>query len=626
MNRLKLNIQYFADGKVVIDTELNTKNFESGLDKMKRSASNAGSTIKNIAVGLGITKLVSTAIGQINGSIDGAIERLDTLNNFPKVMSNLGIGSEDAEASIKKMSDKLAGLPTTLDQGAAAVQRFTSSNGDVRKSTDLFLSLNNAILAGGAPTELQSSALEQLSQAYAKGRPDMMEWRTAMSAMPAQLKQVALAMGYVNADELGEALRSGEVSMDQFMDTIAKLNTEGVNGFQSFEEQAKNSTSGIQTAITVAKTQVVKGVTDIISALNTRLEDTQFGSLAGLIQQVGVKSKEALDLIAGVIKGDVTFKEFSDAGLKAINNLLKGINNNIPQIIEKAGEILSSLIDSLIENLPLIIETGMQIISNLIIGISQQLPTLIPKAVELVMTIVMSLLDNIDLIIDAGIQLLEALADGWMNALPQLIDKMPELIDKVIDALVENLPKLIEMGIKLNLKLAEGLIKAIPQLISKIPQIIASLVSGFGRYVSNMLDVGKNIVKGIWNGISNSLSWIKDKISGWIGNVIDFIKDLFGIASPSKVMRDEVGVFLAKGLGVGFDKEIDDVYKDMQKSINFENAKIQANVESGKVFNSLVNNTPVVISLDASVDMDGQKVGRLVTPSVARTIKAGGGY
>ena len=89
------------------------------------------------------------------------------------------------------MSDKLSGLPTTLDQGASAVQRFTSANGDVEKSTDLFLALNNAILAGGASTEIQATALEQMSQAYAKGKPDMMEWRSLMTAMPAQLKQVA---------------------------------------------------------------------------------------------------------------------------------------------------------------------------------------------------------------------------------------------------------------------------------------------------------------------------------------------------------------------------------------------------------------------------------------------------
>ena len=205
---MELDIQLFADGKVVIQTELDTNDFKKGLDRMQNSAKGAGASIKGIVAGLGITKMISAAFNTIRGSMDDAISRLDTLNNFPKVMSNLGVSAKDSEKAIKKMSDKLAGLPTTLDDGARAVQRFTSKNGDVKKSTDLFLALNNAILAGGAPTEMQASALEQLSQAYAKGKPDMMEWRSAMSAMPAQLKQVAQAMGYVNADELGEALRN----------------------------------------------------------------------------------------------------------------------------------------------------------------------------------------------------------------------------------------------------------------------------------------------------------------------------------------------------------------------------------------------------------------------------------
>jgi hypothetical protein len=91
-------------------------------------------------------------------------------------------------------------------------------------------------------------------------------------------------------------------------------------------------------------------------------------------------------------------------------------------------------------------------------------------------------------------------------------------------------------------------------------------------------------------------------------------------------MRDEVGKYLAQGLGVGFDDELDSVYKDMQKTIDFENAKLQANVESGNLFNTIMNSTPVEININADVDMDGQKVGRMITPTISRTIKTGGGY
>ena len=285
-------------GSLTYDTKIDKNGFEKGLNSLEKTTQTSGAKIKNIVTALGIDKLISATFNILNNSIDGAIKRLDTLNNYPKVMSNLGISADKSQKSIKKMSDKLSGLPTTLDEGAMAVQRFTSANGDIEKSTDYFLALNNAILAGGAATDIQSSALEQLSQAYAKGKPDMMEWRSLMTAMPAQLKQVADAMGYPNTDALGEALRKGEVSMDKFMDKIVELNQKGTGEFQSFEEQARNSTGGIATSITVAKTQVVKGVADIIQAIDQLLKDNGFGGIGEIISSIGKKAKELLDTLA----------------------------------------------------------------------------------------------------------------------------------------------------------------------------------------------------------------------------------------------------------------------------------------------------------------------------------------
>ena len=327
---MKLDIQRFADGTVEIKTELNTNDFDKGLDRMQATSQKAGSTIKNIVAGLGITKLISKGISVINNSIDGAVKRVDTLNNFPKVMSNLGISTEDAQKAIDKMSEKLAGLPTTLDEGAMAVQRFTSKNNDVKKSTDIFLALNNALLAGGASTEIQSSALEQLSQAYAKGKPDMMEWRALQTAMPAQLKQVAEAMGYAggNVAELGEDLRKGNVSMDDFMDTIMKLNEKGLDGFQSFEEQARNSVGGIGTAITVAKTQVVKGVADMIGGINKGLKKNNLPELTEIIANVGKAAKKHLSNLGNLIS-----KAISKINVEKVTKALKLLGATIVTVV-----------------------------------------------------------------------------------------------------------------------------------------------------------------------------------------------------------------------------------------------------------------------------------------------------
>lgn len=264
-------------------------------NKVNKSMGNLTSSFIKATV---FTKGLGLAMKMVTANLGSAITRLDTLNNYTNVMSNLGISGEDAEASIQRLSDKLTGLPTTLDDAVSSVQRFTSANGNIKASTDMFLALNNAILAGGASTEVQKSALEQLSQAYSKGKPDMMEWRSAMTAMPAQLKQVAIAMGYINADELGQALRNGKVSMNDFMLTLMKLNKEGANGFQSFEQQALNSTGGVKTSMTNVKTAITRGLAEIMNAIGQ-------SNIAGFFQNIAKVINAVVIYITGFVKACV---------------------------------------------------------------------------------------------------------------------------------------------------------------------------------------------------------------------------------------------------------------------------------------------------------------------------------
>lgn len=628
-------------GSLTYDTNIDKSGFEKGLNSLKNSTQNVGTKIKNIVVALGIDKIISATMNTIKNSVNDAVSRIDTLNNYPKVMKNLGISSEESEASIKKLSEKLTGLPTTLDSASLAVQRFTSKNSDIEKSTDYFLALNNALLAGGASADIQSSAMEQLSQAYAKGKPDMMEWRSLQTAMPAQLNQVAKAFN-MTSDELGEALRNGKISMDDFMDKIVELNENGTGEFQSFEEQAKNSTGGIATSITNMKTAITRGVSEIVKSIDKLLDSIGLGGISNVLNQIGKESEGILKNIANVLNEiaengiSSVLETAKQKGPEIITNLVNGIVSKIPDIISTISNILIQFIQVIIANLPAIISGGVQIISALITGIAQQLPTLIPMALELILTLVTSLLDNIDQLIDAGINLIIGLAEGLINAIPILIEKIPIIIEKLINAIVNNLPKIIQMGITLIVKLAEGLIKAIPQLVSKIPQIIGALVSGFGQFLRKMHEVGKNLVDGIWNGIKNAKDWLLGKVKEWCGNILNGIKAFFGIHSPSRVMRDEIGKRLPQGVAVGIEADTDealkaidnmnnDIMSEMNKAVAFETGSINANA-SVKSNNSMLNVIQATFNIDGSVEIDGQKTGRILTPYMTKTLKTGGAF
>lgn len=330
---------------IEVNIAANTSDFNKGMASAKSALKSfnadtnkvsAGMVAFGSAVGTIFGNLITKAFSALSNQMDGAIARFDALNNFPKVMSNLGIGAADSEAAITTLSERLRGLPTTLDAGTSAVQRFTSANGNVKASTEMFLALNNAILAGGGSMETQRAALEQLSQSYAKGKPDMMEWRTALTAMPAQLKQVASAMGYVDASALGEALRSGKASMNDFMLTLIKLNKSGINGLPNLATQAKNATGGIATSMVNMKTAIQRGLADIMNAIGQSNIAAFFNGVASAIGtaanyiaafvKVAVSAAQALASIFGG-KAKTSVASNVNEATAATGNLANNVEN-----------------------------------------------------------------------------------------------------------------------------------------------------------------------------------------------------------------------------------------------------------------------------------------------------------
>ena len=796
-------------GTLTYKTELDT----SGIQK-------SGSTVKSIIAGLGITKLISSAMNTIKNSTDDAIKRVDTLNNFPKVMKSLGISSKDADKSIKTLSDKLSGLPTTLDQGASAVQRFTAFNGDVKKSTDIFLAVNNAILAGGANAEAQASAMEQLTQAYTKGKPEANDWKILMQAMPAQLKQVANTMGYTSTaigGDFYEALQKGDVSMDDFMGTIVQLNEKGGKGFDSFTKQAKVGTEGIGTSIKVAKTQVVKGIADIIKGLNDGLAQANLPSISEIISMVGKKAKEVLDVFAknlpniikfmsnlyktivdiapylvtigaiiaawkvgktiqsivqgfqaakvtlslftletngasiatgvmnGTLKlseglvalltGKMTLAQLAQAGMAKAQavlnavmsanpialvvvaivaliaafvllwnkseafrnfwiNLWDGIKNITSKAIEGIKNFFTGIIDFVKNNwkglLLLIVNPFAGAFKLLydnvggfrkfiddfvknVISFFQQLPQKVGEFIRNTITFFDELPERIGFFIGQVIGYMVKFgidAYNWVTTeVPKIIEGIitffEELPGKIWSFLVEVTTKIYEWGkemvnkaIEIGSKFIENTIRFYIELPGKIWNLLKMVVTNvinwgkdlvrrgkeasinlFNAIVntiknlpSQMFNIGKNIVQGIWNGINNAKNWILNKIKAFGRSIVKGFQSVWSIHSPSRVMKDEVGQWLPKGIAVGIEANTDsvenamkDMYKEMDRTIKMENNKLNIDAISGNIYNKSFYQTPVSIDLNANVEMDSQKVGRLVTPSVTKTIKNGGG-
>ena len=279
-----------------------TKAAQKDIKSIGTAAISMSDIIKGSAIGSAIGTMIGNAIAGITRAVssemDAAFKRFDALNNYSKVMSNLRVGTEDSSTSIAILDQKLRGLPTSLSDAALGVQRFTAANGNIQASTDMFLAFNNAILAGGAATATQETAMEQLIQAYSKGKADAQEWRAMLIAMPAQLKQIAEAMGYTSTAIGGDfqtALNKGEISMNDFALTAIKLNKEGANGFASFSQQAKNATNGVQTAIANLKIAIQRGLADILSAIG---QSNVSGFFAGIANAVSTATRYIAAFVA----------------------------------------------------------------------------------------------------------------------------------------------------------------------------------------------------------------------------------------------------------------------------------------------------------------------------------------
>ena len=464
-----------------------------------------------------------------------------------------------------------------------------------------------------------------------------------------------------DANKVKEA--NGEManlSIDSFADVteaIHIIQTEmGITGTTS--KEAGRTIQGSVNAMKSAWSNLVTGMADS----NANIEDlvrnlmltiagdgteNNLGLLGNVMPAVENISKGIMNALPQLLNGIISIlPQFLDAGVNIINGLVNGIQQNMPAIMSATMQIINTLITTLVSNLPQILQMGIQVIVSLVQGLAQQLPTLIPQMVETVITMVETLIDNIDLIIDAGIQLIIGLAEGLIEALPQLIDKIPIIIDKLCTAIINNLPKIIEMGITLTVKLGEGLIKAIPQLISKVPQIISSLLNaitsgGFSKMlnagrdllnkvkegivsgIGSLLDVGKNIVQGLWNGINNAKDWILGKIKGFGKSILNGIKSVFGIHSPSTVFRDQVGKNLALGIGEGFSDEMANVTSEMQNAIptSFDtDLNVGNSVGSGSSnYYSMVDAFKEALS-EMKIELDDEVAGRFVETTVANAI------
>lgn len=330
-------------------------------------------------------------------------------------------------------------------------------------------------------------------------------------------------------------------------------------------KEASTTISGSVSSMKSAWTNLVTGMADgdrDISGLIENFVDsvgTVGENLLPVVETVLVNVGELVEqLLPKVIDRIPTLIEdilpqLLESGINMVTALLEGIKENLPAIVDGAVMILGQLTTTFVELLPMLLEMGLQIIIQLALGIAQALPELIPAIVDVMLQLVQVLIDNIPLLADAAIQLMTGLATGLIAALPYLIEQAPELILQLVNALVDNIPVIAEASLEIIETLAKALFEYLPKLLEQLPELVTNIREKFIELVEDFIEIGKNIVDGIWKGLTENWDSIVDWINDAAENILETVRGIFGIHSPSKEFE-----YIGKMCVAGFDKPMEE--------------------------------------------------------------------
>ena len=340
--------------------------------------------------------------------------------------------------------------------------------------------------------------------------------------------------------------------------------------------------------------QLAEVFTQLATNISTALIDLAPHILTGITTLIETLIPQIATLLFNLIP------QLLSAVSNMINKLFEMVSKNTAAIKKAVKELVLNFAKFLTDNLPTIIELGLVLIMALADGIIDSLPEIIPAVYECVLKIVDVIINNLDKIISAALDIILALAGGLIQALPVLMEKVPILIEQLVTELTkpEMMAQIVSAALALMIGLAVGLIKALPEIIKAIPQIISGTFKGFKDNLKNVdwSQIGKDVLNGIVSGLTKFGSTIKDAAKKIYNEIKNKIVSFFKIGSPSKVMRDDVGQWITRGIGVGIEKGIPQTIRDVNAAMTDLNNGIQSSLNP--TINPTANSNPLIIQIE----------------------------
>lgn len=525
------------------------KNMTSTMNKAIGACQSFGDRVKSIVAGVGITKAIGATMNVLSSSFDGAINRFDTMQSYPKVMKSLGFSIEQSQKSVAKLNQSVQGLPTSLADVVTTSKSLAAVTGNIDKATDTTIALNHAFLASGSSSEDASRGLQQYSQMLAKGTVDMQSWRTLQETMAPALTKVSKKLGIASGDanELYEALKNGTITFDQFNDAMIECDTET----GGFAETALEASKGIKTSMTNIKSAVQNLEQGFLSAMNNMLKSKAMGGLVDNLEKIKSKiydfrnsimeSKDdglTWDFKPGVMENvskamdwladrannaKAMVQQFYDGFMKtdAVQNaitLFDKVKDAIGNVMDKLQD--SKVFEQLgqdIGNIVAKVEDVTSKIADFIANLKTEDVKRFASAVKLLAGAFVAV--KVGSKVSSMISGVVGTAKGGYSKLKSIIDKIRGLGEKPTQEIPGQLPQ--------NGTPSDGIGDATmrtAQKTSKAAQIINSAFEGISNVISSVCEGVKGIITGLGEAISTAFQGIgqgiKSALEG-VGTVIE---------------------------------------------------------------------------------------------------------
>lgn len=525
------------------------KNMTSTMNKAIGACQSFGDRVKSIVAGVGITKAIGATMNVLSSSFDGAINRFDTMQSYPKVMKSLGFSIEQSQKSVAKLNQSVQGLPTNLADVVTTSKSLAAVTSNIDKATDTTIALNHAFLASDSSSEDASRGLQQYSQMLAKGTVDMQSWRTLQETMAPALTKVAKKLGITsgNANELYDALQNGTITFDQFNDAMIECDTET----GGFAETALEASKGIKTSMTNIKSAVQNLEQGFLSAMNNMLKSKAMGGLVDNLEKIKSKIYDFRNSIMESKDDGLTW-DFKPGVLenvsKAMDWLADRANNakamvqqfydgfmktdavqNAITLFDKVKDAIGNVMDKLqdskvfeqlgqdIGNIIAKVEDVTCKIADFIANLKTEDVKRFASAVKLLAGAFVAI--KVGSKVSSMISGVVGTAKGGYSKLKSIIDKIRGLGEKPTQEIPGQLPQ--------NGTPSDGIGDATmrtAQKTSKAAQIINSAFEGISNVITSVCEGVKGIITGLGEAISTAFQGIgqgiKSALEG-VGTVIE---------------------------------------------------------------------------------------------------------